>query len=137
VTQILIIDDSEDDCLLIRHILAKGSENFSVHDVSGVQPAIDYLTDDGDEHPRPELILCDLIMPRQDGLSFLKWFRMQSELTSIKVAIMSGTYTEATIEEARAGGACACIDKGNLFRNPAPFYKAVQLCLSGEHAFVM
>jgi len=136
VRQILIIDDSEDDCLLIRHILAKGGEAYSVADVSGMQSAIEYLIGVATlQNSLPDLILCDLIMPKQDGFSFLNWFGLQQEFKSVKVALMSGMFDDATIERARACGACACIDKGNLVKNPAPFYEAVNSCFNGEHVF--
>ena len=46
------------------------------------------------EHKKPELVLLDLMLPEEDGLSVLKRIRQRSATRSIPVIILSAKDTE-------------------------------------------
>ena len=56
------------------------------------QEAIDFLAQTGrfSKAPRPDLVLLDLVLPSQSGLSILELIRASAPLTTIPVVIMTG-----------------------------------------------
>jgi DNA-binding response OmpR family regulator len=38
---------------------------------------------------KPDLILLDILLPGKDGISFLKWFKNEPEISSIPVVVIS------------------------------------------------
>ena len=74
---------------------------------------LDYLVagDDDDEHPRPDLILLDLLMPAMGGMETLQRLRSDDRFRTIPVVIMSSSDTPAHVEEAYTLGANAFLVK--------------------------
>ena len=76
---------------------------------------LDYLAagdDDQDEdHPRPDLILLDLLMPEMGGMETLQRLRSDDRFRTIPVVIMSSSDTPAHVEEAYTSGANAFLVK--------------------------
>ena len=70
----------------------------------------------GVRETQPHIVLLDLRMPELDGLACLA--RLQAHHPHVRVAILSSSSDEESIEAARAGGAAAfvvkTIDPGNL-----------------------
>ena len=66
--RVLVVEDDDD----AREALVRLVETFGVrvHGARDGQDALEMLDD-----VRPDLILCDLQMPRLDGIAFLKWLR--------------------------------------------------------------
>lgn len=65
--KILIVDDSEEDCILIRKILQKSFDESEVTFSHTLNDAIKLVS-----HPNFDLILLDYYLPDGDGLEFLK-----------------------------------------------------------------
>lgn len=85
---VLIVDDDRGICSSLSRILRmEGYETSSVED--GRQ-ALDYLR----SHPKPGLILLDLMMPNMNGWEFSKEQQKDPELAGIPVVIISAGGSE-------------------------------------------
>ena len=100
--KILVVDD---DVIVIKsctRILE--SEHFSVSTVPGAEEALELL-----KNQTFDLLLIDLMMPKQDGLSLIKTVR--ESLPEIPVIAMSGYPTPETIAKVFSSGATQFIHK--------------------------
>ncbi len=106
---VLVVDDSEDDRLLLRHTIAK-YPRFKLLGELGVRyEAVDYLLGHGifaqrTEYPFPDLLLLDLKMPKMTGYDVLTWLRTQT-LPSLTVAVLSGSTLPEDVQTSLALGA--------------------------------
>jgi CheY-like chemotaxis protein len=92
--RILIVEDDLD----IRDVLTQvlEYEGFEVAAASNGREALDYLR----SHPKPGLILLDLMMPVMDGWQFRSEQQQDEQLSSIPVVILSAdgnAYQKAAI----------------------------------------
>lgn len=76
--------------------------NKLIH-VDDGQKALDYLFNKGDygdviKNPRPHIILLDLRLPKVDGLEVLERVRMNADLKTIPVVILTTSGAEKDIE---------------------------------------
>lgn len=63
---------------------------------------------------KPDLILCDLIMPVMDGFETLKALKADPVLKTVKVLVLSNLGQDADIEKAKALGADDFFVKADL-----------------------
>ena len=68
--RILVLEDAPDTREVVRHFLERSGAD--VQTVESAQSAWDYLS-----HTIPTLIISDIAMPGQDGISFIKELRTQ------------------------------------------------------------
>src|SRR5690606_8280430 len=92
---VLIIDDEPGLRQTVSLIL--GDENYAVHTVGdgeeGLARALEL---------KPDIVLCDVRMPRMTGLEFLQAYREQGGLALVIVMTAYGS-TELAIEAMKAG----------------------------------
>lgn len=74
--KVLVAEDDPDDCLLIRRAASSVGAPYDLFFVSDGVQLLDFLYRRGTygsatKAPRPDLILLDLNMPKQDGRSAL------------------------------------------------------------------
>lgn len=79
--RLLIIEDNEDDCLVMRRAFAESA--FDVTFVSTVKDGFKEL-----EYDDFDLVICDMMMPGEDGLSFAK--RLSQQESSVRFILTSG-----------------------------------------------
>lgn len=80
--RILIVEDNPQNLELMRYLLAAfGHEVLAAGD--GVE-ASDLL-----QRERPDLILCDIQMPRMDGYELLAWIRARAAFNGIPVVAVT------------------------------------------------
>ena len=116
---ILVIDDSAAIRALMRLVLEQaGHQVFEAHDGEDAYEMLD---------GRPlDLILCDLAMPRMDGMSFLRLLRHHPRYRSTPLALVTTETRPERRAEARSAGAQAYLAKPV---RPALLLEAVQrLC---------
>jgi two-component system, chemotaxis family, chemotaxis protein CheY len=117
--QVLLIDDSQ----AVRTLMSMALERsgYTVQQAEDGEAAIEML--DGRDI---DVIVCDLNMPRMDGLSFLRWLRVHPRYRRVPVAILT-TETRPEMKLAvNTGGANAYIRKPC---HPGEFVDAVdRLC---------
>ena len=101
--KILIVDDDDDLRKLLGFYLnQKGYEIFdAIHGEDG-KKQLKTLT--------PDLIILDMMMPVLDGISFLRWLRIEAEL-NMPVLSLTGRFRYETKYEVLALGASEVIFK--------------------------
>ena len=93
---VLMADDDEDDYILVKAAFEASPIKVDLRWVEDGQQAMDYLLHKGDylsreTSPRPDLILLDLMMPRQDGLETLKEIKGHPYLKEIPVVLLTSS----------------------------------------------
>lgn len=102
--RVVVIDDSVSVCRAIERMLApRGHRVASMH--SG-EEALARL-----EEERPELVICDLVLPDIEGLAICRFVRESSLLRDAALLLISGLITDEARERARAAGADTVLGK--------------------------
>ncbi|MVN21243.1 response regulator [Mucilaginibacter arboris] len=73
----IIIDDSKEDCYLIKKRLETLDKNFNIKSFLSAQEAYDYINHTGINTPadsRKNIIILDIYMPLMDGFEFVEEF---------------------------------------------------------------
>jgi CheY-like chemotaxis protein len=99
---ILMADDDADDRLLAKDALAECQIAGDLRFVENGEELIEYLHRRGkylqaDAAPRPGLILLDLNMPKKDGREALKEIKVDPELRTIPVVILTTSRADTDI----------------------------------------
>jgi len=82
------------------------------------------------EEFKPQLILTDIMMPRMDGLAFLKAVKSNEKTKDIPVIVMTNLNDEVHIKTAKEGGAVSFVLKNE--HGPAEIVKAIKECFANE-----
>ncbi len=107
MSKILIVEDEK---LLREMYHDKFTESgFEVISVDSAEDAIDSVSKE-----RPDLILLDILLPRENGVSFLKQLKKDEKNASIPVVVFSNFDDPETKREALAMGAKEYLIKANL-----------------------
>lgn len=119
---ILLVEDSDNDILLMRHALVRASVYNPVLVVRDGEEAIDYLRGEGkysrrSEFPLPDLILLDLNMPRMNGFEFLSWLRAHPAFSSLRVIVLTTSEAIQDINRAYELGANSFLVKPHEIEN--------------------
>lgn len=119
---ILVADDDEDDCLLVRDALRAWNRQAEIRFVSDGQALMDYLHACDVNLKRspeacPDLILLDLNMPRKDGREALQEIKADRRLKAIPVVILSTSSDQDDINFCHSMGANSFISKSVDFRD--------------------
>lgn len=132
---ILMADDDQDDCLLVRDAFVQSRLANDLHFVANGEDLMDYLYHRGSyadraHYPHPGLILLDLNMPRKDGREALQEIKSDPDLRSIPVVVLTTSKAEEDIVRSYDTGANSFITK------PVTFEGLVELIKSlGEYWF--
>ena len=94
--RILAVDDSAADVLLLEEAIR---ENGLVADLDVAHDGEQALRHLRDGHPRPDLVLLDLNMPRLNGREVLAELKRDPALRSIPVIIFSASSSPMDVEE--------------------------------------
>lgn len=111
--EILIVDDSEDDVVLLKEAFVDCPlVTFAEAVESGVE-ALRYLRrEEPYQHTRrPGLVLMDINMPCQTGFEVLAEMRADEDLAQVPVVMLTSSKQESDILTAYANGACSFISK--------------------------
>ncbi|MGH8000638.1 MAG: response regulator [Brasilonema sp.] len=117
---ILMADDDEDDCMLVREALAESRLANKLHIVNDGEELMDYLYHRGmyaskNTAPRPNLILLDLNMPKKDGREALREIKADPRLRQIPVVILTTSKAEEDVYSSYDLGANSFIIKPVTF----------------------
>ncbi len=94
---LLIIDDEEDILDLLSYNFSR--EGFTVAAFDRGEPAMEYLS-----HHRPDLILCDWMMPGLSGIEICRQIKSNLDMADIPFVMFTCRSEKAAIREARAEG---------------------------------
>lgn len=101
---VLLIDDSAAVRKLMR--LALERDGYAVAEACDGEDAIDQLV-----ALTPAAIVCDLAMPRLDGLGFLRYLRHHPRLRRVPLMLLSTETRQSVKDQARVQGAQAFLQK--------------------------
>jgi CheY-like chemotaxis protein len=106
---VLMVDDSEDDCLLLKMAMGKAERLNFIGSVSDGEELVDYLNGSGKyedraRYPLPDMLLLDLMMPRKNGFEVLEWLRQQP-FEDMVVVVLSGSEQSEDVKKALDMGA--------------------------------
>jgi CheY-like chemotaxis protein len=104
MTRILIIDD---DTLVLRNVgEILEFEGYTVSIAEDGAEGIQRATTDS-----PDLIMCDISMPKVDGFGVLQALGSGEFTKSIPVIMITGRHDREVIQNVLAAGAKACLNK--------------------------
>lgn len=89
MTNILIVEDSEDDLFLLERVFAKLKLEHQIQAVHDGEAAVVYLEDSS--KPLPRLILLDLHLPKRSGFEVIAWVRGHAQLKSIPIVVLTSS----------------------------------------------
>jgi threonine synthase len=107
-TNILIVEDNEDDALLIRRLLAT-RKAYRIHHARDGLAGLELS-----RRMRPDLIVADLMMPRLDGFGLVEELRRDPRTREIPVVIVSAKDISGEERERLNGHIEAVYQKGSL-----------------------
>jgi CheY-like chemotaxis protein len=115
-SQILLVEDDEDDAFLLQRLFQKYGFSQLPHICPDGLDAIEYLQGDGPyadraRFPFPRVLLTDLKMPRVNGFEFLRWLRENPKFSVIPTVVMSSSSDPGDVKYAYCLGANAFICK--------------------------
>jgi CheY-like chemotaxis protein len=126
---VLLADDDEDDCLLVKEAFAENRLRSDLRFVSDGAQLMDYLRrrnrfSDPEISPCPALILLDLNMPRMDGREVLREIKADPRLRRIPVVVLTTSQEQRDIVRSYDLGASSFITK------PVTFHELVDIIRS-------
>jgi CheY-like chemotaxis protein len=100
--QILLVEDSPTDAMMVREILGQADAPSTLHVVEDGLEAIAFLRrEDGyDGAPRPDLILLDLKLPRKSGQEVLADIKADERLRTIPVVVLTSSHDQHDVVDA-------------------------------------
>ena len=104
-----MVDDSEDDIALLRHVLARALPESPVHLVhaNAIRPALEQL-----QHPAYDVVFLDYQLGPETGLDLLRELRARGVETP--VILLTGHGDEQVAVQAMRNGACDYLSKSRL-----------------------
>ena len=108
---ILLVEDNELDARATLRAAARLKIRNTIDHVTDGTSALEYLKDDTDARPLPDLILLDLDLPGISGLDLLAEVKGDPSLASIPVVILTTSDRHADIVGAYDSGASAYVSK--------------------------
>jgi len=102
--KVILIEDNEDMLNLLDVIVKEA--NFQVFLFKEAKKAYESL-----QSIRPDLIICDLLMPEYNGLNFLKQIKSDPDFKTVPVIIISVVVERFLIDEVMSAGADAFFHK--------------------------
>ena len=95
--KILIIEDEEPIRRVLKRILTDESSKFKIHEAIDGNEAIDKLSRD-----KFDLVVCDIKMPKKDGLDVLK-FANNKEIATPFIMLTGHGNIETAVEAMKIG----------------------------------
>lgn len=97
--EVLLVEDSLGDVMLVREAMSVASVSTRLHVVGDGAQALEFLGREGEYAgvPSPDLILLDLNLPVMDGREALREIKTHPEWKKIPVAILSTSDSEADV----------------------------------------
>jgi CheY-like chemotaxis protein len=112
---VLVVDDSEEDRLFLRHAIAKRPALTLIGELRSGQELLAYLSgkapyQDASRHPVPDLLLLDAVMPLINVADILLWLKDHPH-PGLKIIVITGAFVPHVREQILQLGAHACYEK--------------------------
>lgn len=129
---ILLVEDNSDHAMLTRKVLESYKVANKVHVVEDGADALDYMYrrgkySNGNNAPRPGLILLDVKLPKLDGFEVLKQLKGDPEHSSIPVVMLTTSARDEEVARGYAEGANSYVTKPVRFDEFAEKVKNIGL----------
>ena len=129
---ILLVEDNPDHALLTRRVLESYKVANKVQVVEDGADALDYMYrrgryNNGNDAPRPGLILLDVKLPKVDGFEVLKQLKSDPEHSSIPVVMLTTSARDEEVARGYAEGANSYVTKPVRFDEFAEKVKNIGL----------
>ena len=110
---ILLVEDNEDDIILTEEAFAVARVMNCIDNVRDGEAAMAYLRREGpyNDAARPGLVLLDINMPKKNGFEVLEAIKVDSQLQSLPVIVLTSSEREEDIVRSYTYGACSYIRK--------------------------
>jgi CheY-like chemotaxis protein len=108
--RLLVIEDNPTDVLLLRRALSEHGVDYDMVVVGDGEEAIEYLEQCKAE-AKPELIIVDLNLPKEDGLEVLKVYRSSPSFVETQVVILTSSDSPGERRRAEIVGVDAYLRK--------------------------
>ena len=91
VIKVLVVEDNPNDVAIIKRAMRKSDVKCELYFARDGEEALDFLYGQGEfeDAPRPDLILLDVLMPKQSGLRLYSQLKTNKSLEKIPVVILS------------------------------------------------
>jgi CheY-like chemotaxis protein len=124
----LLVEDNAGDVRLTREALREGGVSSTIAVARDGVEALRYLRREGAHSgaTRPDVVLLDLNLPRQDGWQVLQEMKADPALSAIPVVVLTSSQTERDIADAYDLGASRFITK------PVDFEEYVRVMMTIE-----
>jgi len=129
---ILLVEDNPDHVILTKMVFEKYNVANKVYVATDGAEAIDFIYhrgkyDNGNNSPRPGLILLDVKLPKMDGFEVLKQLKGDPEYSSIPVVMLTTSSRDEEIVRGYAEGANSYVTKPVKFSEFAEKVKSIGL----------
>ncbi|MCI1279029.1 MAG: response regulator [Nitrospira sp.] len=104
--RVLVVDDEDSIRSLLRMILTQG--DYDVEEAEDGGKAVEVLNS-GDNPLMVDVIICDIRMPRINGVEAIAYFRAQ--YPSLPVIVLTGYYDESLAHSLRQQGVVEYLEK--------------------------
>lgn len=112
---ILLVEDNSGDARLTQTMLESVSVPYQLAVASDGAQALEKLLDTA--HPRPDLVLLDLNLPKVSGFEVLRRIRSEPSLCTLSVAVLSGSTAPPDVKLARELGVETYLEKPQEFEH--------------------
>jgi CheY-like chemotaxis protein len=100
---VLMVEDAEGDCLLLRMAVSKTDRMHFIGSVSDGNELLGYMKGEGkyadrERYPLPDKMLLDLVMPRPEGFEVVEWLRGQP-FDDMVVVVFAGSQPVQDVDQ--------------------------------------
>jgi CheY-like chemotaxis protein len=127
---ILLVEDNPADIIITQRAMKESGLEIDLVVVRDGQEAVDFLLAElrtGNPHPRPDLILLDLNLPRLAGREVLERIRQHNGLRPVPVVVLTTSNRQEDVEQMYRAGANTYIQK------PTDFGRFVEVLRTIHH----
>jgi CheY-like chemotaxis protein len=97
LVEILLVEDNPSDVLLTQIAMKECKIANKLSVASDGEAALEILRNPTPEHPRPDLVLLDLNLPRMDGRELLLALKSDPSLRAIPVVVLTTSDAEVDV----------------------------------------
>jgi len=132
LVDILLVEDNPDHVILTKMVLEKHNVANKVHVAADGAEALDFMYhrgkySNGNDSPRPGLILLDIKLPKIDGFEVLKQLKSDPEYKSIPIVMLTTSSRDEEVTKGYAEGANSYVTKPVKFSDFAETVKSIGL----------
>ena len=107
--RLLVVEDNPTDALLLRRALTEHGVDYEMVVVGDGEEAIEYL--EQCKGAKPELIIVDLNLPKEDGIEVLKVYRGSPSFIETQMVILTSSDSPSERQRAEIIGVDAYLRK--------------------------